>query len=196
MEIQKKNIIAAYEGADESQKTLLRKLFPDLFTAGCIPAEQCNRPVTERIKTFEDAKNELGNEHQLVKEYWAAVNTEVDLSYDLVAYLKLRIICAALNEGWEPKFTEDEVRWYPWHWLYTQQEIYNMRNEERKKRAMMSTDDYVTEYAGFASAHSNNAPSTADANIGSRLCLKSIELASYCGTQFIKSWADFKLLRK
>ena len=28
-----------------------------------------NKPITERIKTFEDAVKELGEEHPLVKEY-------------------------------------------------------------------------------------------------------------------------------
>ncbi len=195
MEIQKKNIIAAYESADEKGKKMLKALFPDVTFN-----EKDERPITERIKTFEDAYDELSRRAEagdksasLLVDDWDELESE---SEDLIAFVKLRIICAALNEGWEPKFTEEEVRWYPWHWLYTEQEIDNMRKEEREKRAMMSTDDYVTEYAGFASARSTYAPSTSIANVGSRFCLKSNELASYCGTQFIELWADFKLLRK
>lgn len=164
--------------------------------------EKDDRPITERIKTFEDACKELnrlaeeGNENMalLLADYESNadnIKTEATL-----AYMKLCIIVAALNEGWEPKFTEDELRWYPWHWLYTQKEIDNMRKEERKKCAMMSTDDYVTEYAGFAFALSYYSPAYTYAIFGSRLCSKSNELASYCGTQFIELWADFKLLRK
>ena len=68
------------------------------------------KPITERIKTFKDACKELGN-HPFVKEY-ALINPFTNCySSDLVAYLKLRIIVAALNEGWEPKFTEDEYRY-------------------------------------------------------------------------------------
>jgi len=63
------------------------------------------KPITERIKTFEDAFNLCYNP-TLMREY---VNNQ-NASTDLVAYLKLRIIIAALNEGWEPKFTEDEYR--------------------------------------------------------------------------------------
>lgn len=74
------------------------------------------KDVMERIKTFEDALNELGRSHPLVCQY----NNIDDVDSDLSAYLKLRIIVAALNEGWTPKFTEDEYRFYPWFFsLYT-----------------------------------------------------------------------------
>lgn len=65
------------------------------------------RPVTERIKTYADAVNELGNNHPLVI---AATNAEENNDTDLQAYTKLRVITAALNEGWKPKFDEYEVR--------------------------------------------------------------------------------------
>ena len=44
-----------------------------------------NRPVTERIKTFEDALDELGDEHPLVKEYWGVVNINLDIKQDLIS---------------------------------------------------------------------------------------------------------------
>lgn len=181
------NIKTAYKAADESGKTLLRNLFPDLHLG---QAERDNRPITERIKTFEDACEYLGIEADTEKERYEG------LMPDGVAYQKLRLICAVLNEGWQPKFTEDEVRWYPWHWLYTQDERDNMGEEEERDRHMLDMDDYDTEYAGFASAYSGNAPSSTSAHFGSRLCLKSEALADYCGKQFISLWADFKLIRR
>lgn len=90
----------------------------------------------ERIKTFDDAFKELGEHHPLVKEYHKRhlfLEDDSDISSDLVAYLKLRIITAALNEGWTPQFTEDEYRYFPWFWLYTKEEIAKMDKEERKK---------------------------------------------------------------
>lgn len=69
------------------------------------------KDVTERIKTFEDACKELGNEHPFVRtynEYARNMSEENKNDVDVIAYLKLRIIVAALNEGWKPKFTEDE----------------------------------------------------------------------------------------
>lgn len=188
MEIKIENVKAAFNTADESGKKLLLALFPELSSETSQKAD--NRPVTERIKTFEDACRELGKSHPLVCQY----NAIDDVDTNLNAYLKLRIICAALNEGWEPKFTEDEVRWFPWFWLYTQDEINNMDEQEKKDRHLISTGDYETGYAGFGSANSTNAPSATNTNFGSRLCLKSEALAVYCGKQFIDLWADFNLV--
>ena len=188
MEIKIGNVKAAFYTADESGKKLLLALFPELSSETAQKAD--NRPVRERIKTFEDAMLELGEEHPFVKEWHLGEN----LSPELEAYLQLRVICAALNEGWEPKFTEDEARWYPWFWLYTQDEINNMDEQEKQDRHLISTGDYETGYAGFAYAGSGDAPSYSNTNFGSRLCLKSEALAVYCGKQFIDLWADFNLV--
>lgn len=190
MEIKIENVKAAFNTADESGKKLLLALFPELSSETAQKAD--NRPVTERIKTFEDAMLELGEEHPFVKEWHLGEN----LSPELEAYLQLRVICAALNEGWEPKFTEDESRWYPWFWLYTRDEIERMDEQQKQDRNLMFTGDYITDYAGFAFAYSNNAPSGANSSFGSRLCLKSEALAVYCGKQFIDLWADFNLVRR
>lgn len=180
-------------GSNPEIQTLLRTLYGDAV-------EVDNRPVTERIKSFEDALDELevraangDNTAKMLYDDWHNVTTDSD---DLIAFLKLRIVCAALNEGWEPKHTEDEVRYYPWHWLYTQDELNDMREEEKINRCMLPTGEYQTEYAGFGYAYSDYAPSATAAHIGSRLCLRSDELAVYCGKQFIKLWADFKLIHK
>lgn len=150
------------------------------------------KDIMERVKTFEDACRELGLDSENLEQKWRDNN----LMPDEIAYQKLRIICAALNEGWEPQFTEDEWRYYPWFWLYTQEEINDMDEDEKTNRHLMSTGDYQTGYAGLAFARSNNAPSLANATVGSRLCLKSDTLAVYCGKQFINIWADYILIRK
>lgn len=192
MDIKKENVLAAYETARKAGADSTMKVLEQLF------GEETFKPkdITERIKTFEDACRELGNGHPFVCAYRAWENGGLNGQEDIDAYLKLRIICAALNEGWEPQFTEDEWRYYPWFWLYTQAEIDSMDEEERQDRRMMSTGDYQTDYAGFAFANSIYAPSTTAADFGSRLCLKSDTLAVYCGKQFIDLWADFYLIRK
>lgn len=150
------------------------------------------KDIMERVKTFEDACRELGLDSEDLEQKWRDNN----LMPDEIAYQKLRIICAALNEGWEPQFTEDEWRYYPWFWLYTQEEINDMDEDEKTNRRLMSTGDYQTGYAGLASADSSSTPSDATTNFGSRLCLKSDTLAVYCGKQFINIWADYILIRK
>ena len=182
VKISKENLIKNYNEADKATKKMLEAIFgKDMFK----PAN-----IMDRVKTFEDACRELGKDHPLVCQY----NGIDDVDVNLNAYLKLCIICAALNEGWKPQFTKDEVRWYPWFWLYTQKELDEMSGEEKRERRMIDIRGRVSEhYAGFGSALSNRAPSSASADVGSRLCLKNEELATYCGKQFIDLWACFNL---
>ena len=158
------------------------------------------KDITERIKTFEDACEELGDDHTFVhtyNEYARNISEENKKDVDVIAYLKLRIIVAALNEGWEPQFTESEWRWYPWHSLWTESELKEKSDEwEADRHLIMIGDKYQSEYAGFAFAFSSSAPSGSGSNFGSRLCLKSEALATYCGKQFISLWADFCLIKK
>ena len=190
VEIKKSNLEAAYKQADDNTKKLLATLFGDAATT------KDDRPVTERIKTFEDAMAALDSNHPFVCDFRALCAQSDDISPDMLAYLKLRIICAALNEGWEPQFTEDEWRYYPWLILWTENELSDESDEWKTDRHLISTGDYQTGYAGLAYAYSHFAPSHAAANFGSRLCLKSDTLAVYCGKQFINIWADFCLIRK
>ena len=159
--------------------------------------EKDNRPVTERIKTFEDACNELGEENVLVQAYRTAeFNTsgnQNDVS-DVVAYLKLRVIAEALNEGWKPKFTKDEYRYYPWFYLYRQVEIDNMDEKKKKTMWLFGGSSYDGASCGLAVAASGNAWSASAASFSARLAVKSEALAKYFGQQFTDIWSDYVAL--
>lgn len=164
--------------------------------------------VTERIKTFEDACSELGKTHPFVVQYTEIFGNFLNgakpsMIADIEAYLKLRIVTAALNEGWEPQFTDDEWRYYPWFYLWSEEELANKSDEWKQARSLRSCKNHSVLFgghahggatAGFASADSSLASSTA--NLGSRLCFKSEELAVYAGKQFIDLYMDFNLIRK
>lgn len=195
----KENIIKAYniarEAGEESICKVLETLYSDInFT----PAD--NRPVTERIKTFEDACAALGEDHLYVQMfqdiYTKSEKAGANVNSDVVAYLKLRIITAALNEGWEPQFTQDEDRWFPWHILWTEEELSSKDEEWKRDRCLTTMQHHRGECAGLACADSAYAPSHAIAYVGSRLCFKSDTLAKYAGKQFIDLWMDFYLIRK
>lgn len=102
MEIKIKNAKAALKTADESVKKVLLALLPELNETETQTA--ANRPITERVKTFEDACRELGIDHPFVLAY---KNTNLrdpevaEENRDILAYMKLRIIAAAMNEGWK-----------------------------------------------------------------------------------------------
>lgn len=148
-----------------------------------------NRPVTERIKTFEDACKALGENHQLVQEMSDAQMIG-KLSPDLLAFLKLRVIAAALNEGWEPQFVKGEYRWFPWFYLYTQSEIDEMTEDDRA-RVVLRSGINASASGGVACADANYDSSFANPYSGSRLAFKNSKLAGYAGQQFLDIWADF-----
>ena len=146
----------------------------------------------ERVKTFEDACKVLGEEHFYVQEYKNVANINFDFTQDIIAYFKLRIICAALNEGWKPTFDENEQRYYPWFYIYTKEEYKELNEYEKKEyydllwsnNNMNAVDDLVFVYM-FSSGSNSNA------YYGVRLAFKTRELAESCGKQFINIWANF-----
>lgn len=187
IEIKKQNIINAYRNGNDEQKAFLVNLF-----GNDIAEEAKPKNIMERVRTFEDACRTLGEEHPMVLAYQ---NTKIHITDyfctgDVIAYLKLRIICAALNEGWEPKFTTDEYRWFPWFELFTQQELDDMSEEQRSRVVARSLSSAYAD-GGVAYAYAYHAASSAATGYGSRLAFKSKELAEYCGKQFIDIWADF-----
>lgn len=156
------------------------------------------RPIMERVKTFEDACAVLGEHHPYYVAYRAfefrtMSSVSVEDVADVLAYMKLRIIAAALNEGWKPQFTKEEYRWYPWFSLYTEEEINNMSEDRKKEIGLVlwggAADD--GSLCGLACAYSISAFSYSYAAFGARLAVKSSELAKYFGRQFINIWADY-----
>ena len=156
--------------------------------------ERIEKPITERIKTFDDAVDELGIEHPLVKQYMAA-NGDESFTRNTIAYMKLLIIAAALNEGWGPQLTEYEYRWFPWFTLWTEEEL-KEKSEEWKannKLWLFGGASHNGAICGLASASSNHAWAVAPSSISARLAVKSDELAHYFGKQFIDIWAEYLL---
>lgn len=152
-----------------------------------------NRPITERVKTFEDACQILGIDAEAIQEQWESAGLDM---IDEIAYQKLRIITAALNEGWEPDFTNpDEYRYYPYLCLWTKEELEQKTDEWKDERNLQlwigGGDSYSGANCGLASAYSYNAWSLASARISARLAHKTEELAIYSGKQFTELWANY-----
>ena len=151
--------------------------------------DEPEKDVRKRIKTFEDACREIG----IDAEAWNRDKISLGLEPDVLAFLKLRIIVKALNEGWEPQFTEDECRYYPWFILYTREE-YNKLDEEEKSRVVYRSSNNADALGGGSCANAHSDSSNTNASIGVRLAFKTSELAAYCGRQFLDIWADFVFL--
>lgn len=181
--IEKENILNAYKNASEDTKKTLEDLFG---------AEMFKKDIRERIKTFHDAYTELGNDHPYVVSYEKYINDASGEEKDVIAYLKLRIIADALNEGWKPQFMPNEKRWAPYFLLFTQEEIDEM-DEEIKARVVSQADDSADTFVGVSYAYSDRDCPNVHASTGSRLAFKSQELSEYAGGQFIDIFADFML---
>lgn len=199
MEITQQQINAAYRAATTPEiKQFLDALFGTEANQNACQPTKDNRPVTERIKTFEDACRELGENNVLVQAYKTATfNTDGDHTdvCDVMAYLKLRIIVAALNEGWEPKFVKGEYRWAPWFSLLTNEEIDKMDDEDKDEvcRVVGRSNGYADAYGGLVYSDAGYASSNSSTYGGSRLAFKTSELAEYAGKQFIEFYRDMMI---
>lgn len=113
-------------------------------------------PIWERIKTVEDAITYTG---------MTLPDNIEEMPLDVQAFLKLRIVTASYNELKKdeldqfPLFTEDEYRYYPWFWLYTQEEIDRM-DEEDRSRVLGRSNVSANAYAGARSRTRVTPPRT------------------------------------
>lgn len=155
-------------------------------------------PATERVKTYEDAVNELGEDNPIV----VAASTASWLfpeavNKDLVAYMKMRVIVAALNDGWEPQFVPGEQRWYPWYELISKEDYEAMSEDEKQERRCVGRSSCGAHASGgLVFSDALYASSYSGASSGSRLAFKSEELAKYAGKQFAELFADFCFIPK
>ena len=149
--------------------------------------------ITDRIKTFDDACNALGYKHPLVSQcdrVVAAFKYE-PMSENLIAYTKLRVICAALNEEWKPTLDGEWYRYYVWFYIYTKEEYEKLDEEEKAHCVPLRSDNNASAGGGLVYAHADYAGSASHSHSGMRLALKTRELAEYCSKQFIDIWVDF-----
>lgn len=184
MDFTKEQKDAAYKAAEKNDiKGVLTAIFGET-------QEKDNRPVIERVKTFEDAVKELGDNHPFVNIYDTITNEySEDEMKPVVDYIKVCIIVAALNEGWVPQFVEGEERWYPWFWLYTNKEMAEMDEAKRATcRVVGRAHNSAYAFGGLAYAHANSASSVSNTNFGARLAFRTEELAEYAGKQFIEEY--------
>ena len=149
--------------------------------------------IRERIKTFEDAVEATGMTLPLSEEQMAV------LPKDVVAYMKLRIIAAALNGLTKdslnefPRFSEDEYRYYPWFYFVTQKELDKMEEKEKKSLLLWGALACNGSHAGLVCSDSNSAWANTRSDRAARLAVKTRDDAEYFGKQFTSIWSDYIL---
>lgn len=148
--------------------------------------------IIEKIKTFEDACKYLGDiKHPLVDQYYAYKSSHLvhtKKADDLEAYLKLRIICAALNEGVEPKFTDGEERYGVRFWL---SDTGVKENGDKDRIIFSNKEDGSNLCVGVRTTKFKNVPLASSFQISHRLCFTDSDLAYYCAKQFKEIWKDY-----
>ena len=182
--IKRENVMDAYKRASEEQKALLENMFGnDMFKP---------KNIMERVKTFEDACEVLGEDHQYVKAYREWMRISYADCKDITAYLKLRIIAAVLNDGWKPTNSDGECRYYPWFYIYTKKEYEKLNKDEKKKCRVVGRQSYdAYAFGGVVFSSLNISTSSSYSYHGSQIVFKTRELAEYCEKQFIDIWSDY-----
>ena len=183
---------------DAEKEALIKALAKDKkrWNAEDCEFEECE--PYEAIRTFEDAMMATGMTFPIDDR------TLDLLGADVVAFMKLRVICAAINGLSEttldefPKFTTDEYRYYPWFYLYTQEEIDRMDEDDKAQLLLVGGNADYGAQCGISCASSNGAFSLSAADIGARLAFKTRERAEYAGRQFIELYAalNFRPVKK
>nr|WP_129729964.1 hypothetical protein [Parabacteroides goldsteinii] len=167
------SIKEAYNVADEKTKPVIEALFGKEAVKPLRPED-----VRERVKSYEDACEELGIP---VVTDWG------DMKIDEIAYAKLKTIVWALNEGWVPDWEDsDQYKYWAWFDMSDLNQWYS--------RVVARSCSYSYTNGGVACASCSNASADTSSNYGSRLALKSRDLAIYCGNTFASLWAEYLLI--
>lgn len=120
--------------------------------------------IKERIKTLDDAILELGETDVEVIELRKLQNAGIT-SHILKQQMAV-VIIKSLNEGWIADWRDSrQYKYFAWF-------------------HMGSSSGSGFSYYDFADWHTSS-------HVGSRLALKSSELAKYVGTQFLEIFKDF-----
>ena len=196
IEIEKKNVEAAYKVADENGKKLLDALF-----GKAAKANTPNLDDYKSIKTYEDACEALGltpiySDQDSKRAVCEHINDHWDYRQDMpkhiIALMKLETISRALwGRNWEPKPDAEGSKrfWFPWFALWTKDEIKNL--DEHQRGALLSAYATNGAFAGFGFLYTAYRSSNAYAYLGFRLCQETDEKALYFGTQFVELWAEY-----
>lgn len=159
--INKDNAQKAYKKASSETKEILEILLGKENINGIRDGK-----ITDRIKTFEDACLELGVD---VDSIIPALTGQSRDAMSIIAYCKLIVIIRALNEGWEPDWTDsDQSKYRPWFDLSS----------------------------GSGLSYGDCGNGRSGSPVGSRLVFKSQELCEYASQQFNQLYKEFFLMEK
>jgi hypothetical protein len=146
LQIDEKNALKLYPSASNEFKQMLHDSFGEKFF---------QQKITDRVKTYGDACEVLGISSEIIGYD--------ELSEDEVAYIKLKVVIKALNEGWKPNWdNSNEPKYYPWFYM---------------NKPGFRLDSVFGCYDS--------------SGVGSRLCFQKQEVAEYAAKQFFDLYKTF-----
>ncbi|KDR51729.1 hypothetical protein [Hoylesella loescheii] len=187
------------------KKTELHKLYKSLTTRPNITREYVEQElasvfgkrnlhptsVKERIQSLNDAIEALGYGHPYVIGYMEAEEALAKIGGDecALAFFELRIIVAALNEGW--KWGGHSFCYLPMFELYPKDVLEDMTDDEAEDIQPVFSRRFPN-IGGMAWKHNIDNMSLS-AYAPACLMLKNESLARYAAEQFMQYWAKYIL---
>ncbi len=125
---------------------------------------------TKTVKTYEEACEKLGLKPMALPEVSVVPSKHQKA---LIAHFKLIIIAEALNDGWQPNWNDsDEYKYFPW---------FEIKADDKRP-------------GGFGFSYTYYDHWHTDTTVGSRLCFRTRELATYAGKQFADLYKEYFLI--
>lgn len=126
---------------------------------------------TKLVKTFEEACEKLGLNPEHLPDFSMMPEKHRNA---LTAHAKLVIIAEALNDGWQPDWSnDDEYKYWPYF------EITEDKNDP----------------SGFGFSYTDYDYWDSSSDVGSRLCYSSRELSKYAGETFVDLYREYFLIK-
>jgi hypothetical protein len=173
LKVSKQELISCYNNVSANVREALENLF----------GKEVFEFDYKTITSFGCACEKLGISSEVpatranVKYSKNAVNSALNL-YEIL------VIQEAINNGWKQG---DGIAWYPYWVFYSQKELDNMGEAERKKRGIKLLSAVVAgtaESAGVRGADADSRGANTYAYCGFPLCFKSEEMAIWVANQF------------
>lgn len=129
-----------------------------------------------KLESYKDITSVEAACEYLELDYDNLMSKEKDLPEDVFAYMCLRIVTRAINNGELMDFRDDRWMYRPWLWV---------------RELLDHVENPENEIAGFGCSDAHLAPSTTAACVGSRLCFISRARCEFAMANFPALYAKF-----
>lgn len=127
-------ILGIFQNPEEAQSYVNYYCGDNERTIFDFKLELINLPEWHKIRTFNDALHALeaiSPHHQYISDYYRLIAEGTDnISRNLLAYVKLKIITAVINVDYQSETLDNKIRYYPVIHVYQDKEFQNSDLDE------------------------------------------------------------------